>query len=175
VPWSNVREDNKRATRAAIVEIARLCRARGIPLFFVDQPLWTWCGDARRADWPVLPLVKWAEDLRHELQLPGISLLGFLRGYSDGVDRFDEGAPPDFLPDLYVADEAVMKAVAQAKEMARADGRTWDELSVDEQRGYLARCSGEVPEEPDFHLVGEGYGHIARLCYPLMREAGILP
>ena len=175
VPWSNVRPDNQRATRAAIERIALLCRERGIPLFFVDQPLWTWSGDARSDDWPVLPLVQWAEDLRAELGLPGISLLGFLRGYSDGVDRFAEGAPPDFLPDTYVADEAVAAAVADARARAAADGREWSGLGVDEQRAYLAGAEAKVPDDPDFHLTGEGYGHIARLCYGRMVAAGILP
>lgn len=175
VPWANVRADNQAATRAAVRRIAELCSAAGVPLFFVNQPLWTWSGDARNAAWPVLPLVQWAEDLRAELGLPGLSLLGFLRGYADGVDRFDAGAPPDFLPDAYVADEAVVAALAAAKELARAEGRTWDALGVDEQRAYLGRSAAEVPAEPDFHLTGAGYGHIARLCYPRLREAGMLP
>ncbi len=175
VPWANVRADNQAATRDAIRRIAELCRERGVPLFFVDQPLWTWSGDARRDDWPVLPLVRWAEELRAELGLPGISLLGFLRGYADGVDRFAAGAPADFLPDAYVADEAVVAALEAARALARGEGQAWDALDVDARRAYLARSATAVPAEPDFHLTGEGYGHIARLCYPLLRDAGILP
>src|SRR6185503_18502895 len=64
VPWAHVRADNQRATAEAIRAIAEDCRARGIPLFFVDQPLLSWMGDARRPDWPVLPLVDWSEALR---------------------------------------------------------------------------------------------------------------
>ena len=65
-----VRADNQAYTRAAITGIAELCREREIPLFFVNQPLFTWSGDARRSDWGVLPLVAWAEELRAEPGLP---------------------------------------------------------------------------------------------------------
>ena len=153
--------DNQAYAAAAIREMAALCRAREVPLFFVNQPLYTWMGDARRPDWWVLPLVQWAEELREELGLPGYSLLGFLRGYADGVDRLGPGGggpKEDFFPDRYIADEAVQRGF----EIYDAGGDPLEEGLV-------------VPEEPDFHLTGEGYGHMARLVYPAMREAGLVP
>ncbi|MEM7306189.1 MAG: SGNH/GDSL hydrolase family protein [Planctomycetota bacterium] len=150
VPWAHVRADNKDATAGAIRRVAELCAERDVPLFFVNQPLLTWSGDVRREDWGVLPLVGWAEDLRAELGLPGISLLGLLRNYADNIDR--SPAPPDegFLVERYIADEAV-------------------------QEYFAGNTEAELPPEPDFHFTGDGYGHIARLCYPLLRDAGILP
>ena len=149
VPWAHVREDNKVATRASLERIVSICRERDIPLFFVNQPLMSWSADARREDWPVLELVDWAEEIRTELDVPGINLLGWMRNYADGVDRFP--APPDEgMPiDQYFADEAV--------------------------EAYLAGEAFVMPEEPDFHLNGDGYGHIARLVYPKMQEAEMLP
>jgi lysophospholipase L1-like esterase len=175
VPFAHVRADNQAYTREAIAGIARLCRERGIPLFFVDQPLFTFLGGMRAPDWPVLPLVQWAESLRAELGLPGYSLLGWMRGYSDGVDRFAEGAPPDSLTDLYIADEEVQEAVRWARERVHADGRDFDALSFDEQAAAFAGYPGNVPQQPDFHLTGAGYGHIARLVYPHMQAEGLLP
>jgi lysophospholipase L1-like esterase len=150
VPWAHVRADNQAYTADALRRIAGACRERGIPLFFVDQPLLTWMGDVRRPAWPILPLVDWAEALRRELGLPGIDLLPFFRGYADNVDRFP--APPDegFLLERYIADEAV--------------------------QAYLRGDTGvAAPADPDFHFTGEGYGAIAELAYPLMRAEGMLP
>jgi hypothetical protein len=150
VPWSHTNPENQSATASAIRRIAELCRERGVPLFWVDQPMLTWTGDVRRPDWEFLPLVDWAEGLRAELALPGINLLPFFRGYADNVERFP--APPDegFLLERYIADEAV--------------------------QAYLAGETGiEPPRDPDFHFTGAGYGAIARLCYEEMRAEGLLP
>jgi hypothetical protein len=150
VPWAHVRADYQRATADSIRAIAQDCRSRGIPLFFVDQPLLTWMGDVRRPDWPILPLVDWSEALRAELGLPGICLLPFFRGYADNADRFPAPPDPGFLLERFIADEAV--------------------------QAYLAGDAVvDPPHDPDFHFTGEGYGAIARLCYPLMRDAGMLP
>ena len=184
VPWAHVRADNQAYTRVAVTRIAELCSERGIPLFFVNQPLFTWSGDARRSDWGVVPLVAWAEELRAELGLPGVSLLGWLRGYGDGVDRFVAGAPDgeqppaDFMPDLYVADEAVQSVARAAERLAAEDGLEWRTVPPDERIGYIERAmqsSDGLPDEPDFHITGEGYAHLARICYPVMAEAGMLP
>ena len=72
-----------------------------------------------------------------------------MRNYADGVDRFPD--PPDEgLPiDRYFADENV--------------------------QAYMRGEAFVMPDEPDFHLTGEGYGHIARLAYPAMQAAGMLP
>lgn len=99
VPWAHVRADNQEATASAIGRIAALCAERDIPLFFVNQPLLTWSGELRREDWPVLPLVRWAEDLRAGLGLPGVNLLEFFRE----PDPDD----PDGLIERYIADETV--------------------------------------------------------------------
>ena len=178
VPWANTNEKNQRATRASITRIAELCREADIPLFFVNQPLWTWSGTSRNPDWKVLPLVEWAEDLRGELGLPGISLLGLLRGYGDGVDRFAESDPPppaDTIVDAYIADERVASAFRIAREQAAAEGKKWNQLSIAERLARVASSGVDVPEIPDFHLTGAGYGHIARLCYPEMKKAGMVP
>jgi len=150
VPWAHVRADNQAVTADAIRRIAADCRERAIPLFFVNQPLLTWMGDVRLADWPILPLVDWAEALRRELGLPGIDLLPFFRGYADNVDRFPAPPDPGFLLERYIADEAV--------------------------QAYLKGDTGvAAPADPDFHFTGEGYGAIARLAYPLMRAEGMVP
>ena len=181
VPYAHVRADNQAATRTAIERIAAICRERRIPLVFVNQPLMTYMGDARRRDWNVLPLVAWAEDLRAELDLPGVSLLGWMRGYADGVDRMegigpgDAPPPPDFLLDAYFADERVQEAVRFAKERAREAGRSWEELSFGEQIACFTGYGKPLPREMDFHLTGEGYGHVARVVYARMQSAGILP
>ena len=98
-PWSHVRADNQNATAASIRRIAELCRERGLPLFFVNQPLLSWTGDVRRDDWAILPLVEWAEDLRAELEVPGVNLLEFL--------RHPDPANPELLIERFIADEAV--------------------------------------------------------------------
>jgi len=175
VPFAHVRADNQAYARAAVARIAELCRERALPLFLVDQPLIDYLGSTRRADWAVLPLIEWAEGMRTELGIPGLSLLGWLRGYADGVDRLAEGAPPDFLPDLYVADEGVQAAVRWAAGEAAASARDWSALSFHEQTAILARYPGTLPSTPDFHLTGAAYAHIARLVYPLMQEQGMLP
>jgi lysophospholipase L1-like esterase len=150
VPWAHVRADNQAFTADAIRRIAADCRERAIPLFFVNQPLLTWMGDVRLSDWPIVPLVDWAEALRRELGLPGIDLLPFFRGYADNVDRFPAPPDPGFLLERYIADEAV--------------------------QAYLKGDTGvAAPTDPDFHFTGEGYGAIARLAYPLMRAEGMLP
>lgn len=152
VPWSHARPQNQRAAEAAITQIARLCRERGIPLFFVNQPLMSWSGDARRPEWKGAPLVAWAHALYERLGVPGYDLLGWLRGWSDGVDRARPGEPmpdQDFFPERMFADEEVQK--------------------------YFAGQAAQLPREPDFHLLGSGYADFARLCYPAMRDAGMLP
>ncbi|TAJ24039.1 MAG: SGNH/GDSL hydrolase family protein, partial [Planctomycetota bacterium] len=152
VPWSHTRPENQRATEQAIGEIARLCRERGIPLFMVNQPLVTWSGDARNPNWKGAPLVAWARALRERLGVPGYDLLGWLRGWSDGVDRARPGEElpaADFLPERMFADEEVQK--------------------------YFAGQAAQLPQDPDFHLLASGYADLARLCYPAMREAGMLP
>jgi lysophospholipase L1-like esterase len=150
VPWSHARADNQEATAAALRRIAELCAERGIPLFWVHQPLLTWSGDYHHADWPGLELVAWAEGVRAELGVPGISLLSAFRGYLDGVDRFPD--PPDegFVLERFVADEAV-------------------------QAYFRGATDVEPPDDPDFHLTGEGYGWIAGMVYPAMQRAGVLP
>jgi lysophospholipase L1-like esterase len=178
VPWAHTRDDNQRATRAALTRIAEVCAENELPLFFVNQPLMTWSGDARRADWNVLPLVQWAEDVRAELGVPGVSLLGWLRGYADGVDRLADGAPQDFLPDILFADEAVQAVVTAARERCETAGGDWDTLALPARVALLEQAAaglGGLPEEPDFHLTGEGYGRIADVCYPRLRDAGLLP
>jgi lysophospholipase L1-like esterase len=175
VPFAHVRADNQAYTRTAIADIARLCRERGLPLFFVHQPLFTFLGGMRSPDWAVLPLVRWAEDVRAELDIPGYSLLGWMHGYADGIDRFAEGAPPDLLTDLFIADEEVQDAVRWARERVRAEGRDFDALPFTEQTAAFAGYPGKVPEQPDFHLTGEGYGRIARLVYPHLQAEGMLP
>lgn len=149
VPWAFTREENIAHTEEALRGIARLCRENDLPLFVVDQPLFTWSGETRQADWEILPLVEWAGDLFAELGVPSISLLGLFRNYPDGVDRFPEPPDPTFLVERYIADEMV--------------------------QAYFAGEGYEQPQEPDFHLTGAGYGHIARLAYPRLVEAGLLP
>ena len=180
VPYAHVRADNQRATAAALARIAELCREREIPLFFVNQPLMSWSEDARSAAWDVLELVDWAEEQRRELGLPGVNLLGWMRGYADGVDRFEatpESAPErDFLVEQYFADERVQEAFRFAQERAReVFGKQWPELAYSEQVQCFAGYQTELPKEPDFHLTGAGYGHIARVVYPHMQAAGLLP
>jgi lysophospholipase L1-like esterase len=180
-PFAHVRADNQRATRDAIAAIARACEERGIPLFFVNQPLMTFMGDTRRLDWNLLPLVDWAEGMRAELGLPGVSLLGWMRGYGDGVDRMagadsaESAPPPDFLLDAYFADERVQSAVAYAKGRAAERGLVWEELGVSEKLPLFGGHAEGVPAEIDFHLTGEGYGHMARVVHEAMRAEGLLP
>jgi lysophospholipase L1-like esterase len=181
VPYAHVRADNQAYARAALARLAELCRARGIPLFVVHQPLMTYLGDTRRGDWEILPLVAWLEGVRAELGLPGLSLLGWLRGYSDGVDRMAGLAPdatppaPDFIPDTYFADEEVQAALAWAREKCRAAGRELEQLSFEEQLACFAGYPGRIPEQPDFHLTGAGYQHVARVVYTALRAQGLLP
>ncbi len=181
VPYAFVRPDNQAATARSIARMAQLCSSRGIPFFFVDQPLLTWQGDAQRTDWIGAELVRWAEGVRQELALPGVSLLGLWRGWSDGVDRMEglaPGATPppyDFLLDSFCADERIQAAVAFARAEARKSGAEWDALSYEEKKRFVAPYPGEMPAEPDFHLTGAGYAAIARVVYPRMREAGMLP
>lgn len=174
-PWAHTRTDNQAYTRAAIAGIAADCRERGIPLFFVNQPFLSWSGDARNPEWGMVAIVEWAERLRRELDLPGVSLLGWLRGYADGVDRLPE--PEDFLPDLLVADEVIEGIAARAHELARADGVDFETLPIDARKGYVAQAQQgtPLPLDVDFHYVAEAYRRIAELCYPRMQEAGILP
>jgi len=155
-PWSHVREDNQQATRDSLARIAELCAERGIPLFMVHQPLMTWANDTWQSDWPILPLVDWVEGVRGELDIPGINLLGWVRSNTDGVDRGPAQPAPEhyFLLERYFADENVQKAVADFENGTNS--------------GF------EMPPEPDFHLTGEGYGHMARIVFPAMVDQGVL-
>ena len=181
VPWAHVREDNQRATEASLARIVELCRERDIPVYFVNQPLLSWMGDMLQPDWPCLPLVDWAEGVREKLDIPGTNLLGWARGYSDGVDRFEGLAPgqapppPDFLVDQYYADPWAEKALAWVRAKARQDGLDWDALAFDQQVGFFHGYPEPAPVTLDFHLNGAGYGHLARVVYPGLRAAGILP
>lgn len=148
-PWSYASPANLACTRAAIERIAAHCRERGIPLFFVNQPLMSWSGDTRSDEWTMLPMERWARELRAELGIPGFDMLGLLRNYPDGVDRFPEPPAEGFLVERYFADETV-------------------------QAYFAGDTSVELPPDPDFHLTGEGYGHLARLVYPAMVAAGVL-
>jgi hypothetical protein len=175
VPWAHVRADNQAYTRAALARLAELCRARDLPLFVVNQPLITWLGGTRRDDWPVLELDAWFRGVCAELELPALHLLGWLRGYSDNVDRFAEGVEPDLLTDKYIADERMLEALEWVRARAREAGADWDALSFAEQLPYFAGLPGELPEDPDFHLTGAGYADVARLAYARLRAEGLLP
>jgi lysophospholipase L1-like esterase len=193
VRYAFVRADNQAATRAAIARMKELCDTRGIPFFLVDQPLLTYQGDYDPRRWragdplsgaPIGELMAWSEGVRRELGIQGLSLFGLFRGWSDGVDRF-EGLPPgaeppplDFLLDSFVADERFQAIVASARMHAAAEGADWDALPYADQVRHVAAVGtpgGWPPPEPDFHLTGAGYGAIARLVYPAMQAAGILP
>ena len=119
----------------------------------------TWQGQARDPGWNILPLVDWAEGVRAELELPGVSMLGWMRGYPDGVDRMGEAPPPSdpVVPDRFFAEEVV-----QAYWEAIDSGSPTDDLP-------------ELPAEPDFHLTGDGYSAMADVVYPAMREAELVP
>jgi len=175
VPWAFVRPDNQAYARESLARIAELCRARGLPLFVIHQPLMTFQGEARRPDWPVLPLEAWFRELCAELQLPALHLLGWLRGYADGVDRLAAGVPPDLLTDRYIADERLQQALEGARTRAREAGRDWDELPYAEQLSWFAGIALEIPADLDFHLTGAGYAHIAHLAYERMQAEGLLP
>jgi len=135
----------------------------------------TFLGDARRADWPELPLEAWFRGVCDELHLPALHLLGWLRGYADGVDRFDQGAPPDYLTDQYIADERLQEALTWARARAKEAGHVWDELPYAEQLPWFAGFPVEIPKDLDFHLTGAGYAHIARLVYARMQAEELLP
>lgn len=162
VPYAHVRDDNQAYCRAKIARIAELCRERDIPLFAVNQPLMTWSQDARGRNWRVLPLVEWARGTFEELEIPYQDMLGWLRGYADGVDRIaglgpDEEPPdPDFYPDFFFADPAVQRWVTAL-------------------RAGEPPPESELPTEPDFHLLGDGYRSMATLVYPAMQAEGMLP
>lgn len=175
VPFAHVRADNQAYFRAELAAIAAACRARGLPLFVVNQPLLSLLGDTRRADWPILPLDAWTRATLDELGLPALDLVGWVRGYADNVDRFDAGAPPDQLTDRFVADERAQAALEWARAQARASGRDWDALPYAEQLACFAGYTQEVPKELDFHLTGEAYGSIARLAFARLVETGLLP
>ncbi len=161
VPYAHVREDNQAYCKSEIARIAELCRERDLPLFIVNQPLMTWSDSARGRDWPIAKLYFWARDTFDELGIPQQGMLGWMRGFSDGVDRIEglaknEPLPePDFRPDFYFADPAVQRWV----------------------QAFKAGISlpAELPAEPDFHLLGEGYGSMARVVYPAMQSAKMLP
>ena len=175
VPWAHVRADNQAYARDALARIAALCREHALPLYVIDQPLMTYLGVSRQPDWPVLPLDAWFRGVLVELGLPSFNLLGWLRGYADGVDRLAAGAPPDFLPDQYVADEVLQGVLSQARARATAAGKDWDALPYPEQIAFFAGLQAEIPPAPDFHLTGAGYAHIARLVYAGMQAEGMLP
>ena len=113
--------------------------------------------------------------------MPGVRLLHSVHGENaDGVDRQGElseaeAPPPDFLPDAYIADEALERAQARARQLAQEAGEDWDALGVAEKARFIGLSGVELPAVPDFHLNGEGYGHIARLAYPRMQAAGMVP
>jgi len=173
VPYAHVRADNQRATRSSLERLVSLCRRNDVPLYFVNQPLMTWMGDTLKPDWDIVPLVEWAETTRTELGIPGTNLLGWARGFADGVDRSPE--PPEFLLDVYFADERAQKAFGYARSRARDDETEWDRLTYPEMLAAFAGYPEEIPREIDFHLTGEGYGHIARIVFPAMQAAGMLP
>ncbi len=181
VPWAHVRKDNQRDTRDSLARIVELCRERELPVYFVNQPLLTWMGDMMNPEWSVLPLVQWAEDVREELDIPGTNLLGWTRGYGDGVDRhlgLEPGQPlppPDFIVDKYYADPWAEGALQWVLDRAKEQGVDWEALSFQEQLASFAGYPEAAPSSLDFHLNGAGYGHIARVVYPGMRAAGILP
>jgi hypothetical protein len=175
VPWAFVRADNQAYARAALERIAAVCRERSLPLFVIHQPLMTFLGSARRSDWPGLALEAWFRGVCAELRLPALHLLGWLRGYADNVDRFDAGAPPDCLTDKYIADERMQAALEWARARAREAGRSWDELPYEEQLPWFAGYPFELPPDPDFHLTGAGYAHIASLAHEALRAEGLLP
>lgn len=158
VPWSHNNPENRTYTRAAFAEIARLCSERDIPLFVAHQPLMSWSADAWRADWDILPLVDWFEEVRAELALPGVNLLGWMRGNADGVDRGPSTAsdPHDFFLEPFFADEEVQRWIRAFESGADAG-------------------AFEKPAEPDFHLTGEGYGSMARVVYAALVAEGFLP
>ena len=161
--------------RARLAELAELCRARSLPLFVVHQPLMTYIGDSRRADWPILPIVEWFRATCAELHVPALHLLGWIRGYADNVDRFAEGAPPDCLTDQYIADEGLQAALTWARAQAANAGKDWDALPYAEQITWFAGYPLEIPKDPDFHLTAAGYAHIGRLAYEALRAQGMLP
>jgi len=162
VSYAHVREDNQVYCRSEIARIKELCEERGIPLFVVNQPLMTWSEAARGRDWRLAELFHWAREMFDELELPQIGMLGWMRGYSDGVDRIeglgpDEPLPePDFRPDFFFADPSVQRWVNAFKAGAP--------LPVQ-----------ELPEDPDFHLLGEGYASMARITYAAMQAEQLLP
>lgn len=149
VPWAMVRPDVQSHTRRALERIVALVDQRRIPLFFVHQPLMTWSADVRSTDWPLLPVVEWVEEVRRDLGVPGVSLLGWMRNYRDNVDRFPEPSDDGYRIERFFADDAV--------------------------QAYFRGEVFEPPEDPDFHLTGDGYGEIARIVYPAMRDASLLP
>ncbi|MEQ1895630.1 MAG: hypothetical protein ABL998_24080, partial [Planctomycetota bacterium] len=175
VPSAHTRADNQAYARAELARIAALCRARELPLFVINQPLMTLLSDSRRADWPTLALDAWTRRTLEELQLPALHLLGWVRGHADGVDRFDQGVPPDQLTDQFIADERVQAALAYARAQAAAAGRDFDALSYAEQLTHFAGYTEPLPSELDYHLTGAGYASIARLAYARLAAEGLLP
>jgi hypothetical protein len=175
VPFAHTRADNQAYARAELERIAALCRARGLPLFVINQPLMTLLGDSRRADWPILPLDAWTRATLDELDLPALHLLGWLRGYADGIDRFDQGVPPDQLTDQFIADERAQAALAYARAKATETGRVFDELPFAEQLACFAGYSEVLPSELDYHLTGAAYAAIARLAWERLLAEGLVP
>ncbi|MFT5284511.1 MAG: lysophospholipase L1-like esterase [Planctomycetota bacterium] len=162
VPYAHVRADNQAYCRSELERIATICRERNLPLFVVNQPLMTWSDSARGTQWNILPLYDWARTTFDELGLPQLGLLGWMRGYADGIDRIatlgpSESAPePDFRPDFFFADPAVQRWVKAFKA-----GRT--------------PAAEDLPKDPDFHLLGDGYGSMANLVYSSMQSIQMLP
>ena len=175
VPWAHVRADNQAYTREALQALRDQCRTRDLPLFVIHQPLVSFLGAARRDDWPVLPLEAWFRGVCAELELPALHLCGWARGYADGIDRFDQGAPPDFLPDQYIADEEALRVMVAARASARAKGLDWDALPFAEQLQHFAGLTLQLPSDADFHLTGAGYRHVARLAFERLVAEGLLP
>lgn len=175
VPWAFVRADNQAYARAALAALAERCRASGLPLFVIHQPLMGFLGSTRAADWPALPLERWFRATCAELGLPALHLLGLMRGYADGIDRLEQGAPPDCLTDQYIADEEAQAVLAAARAKIEARGQVWEQLSFAEQVAAFEGLAFTMPAEPDFHLTGAGYRHIARLAHARLRAEGLLP
>ncbi len=156
-PWGHTRPSNQAYTADVLARMAALCRERDLPLFAIHQPLMTWMDDARNPDWDILPLVEWMEERFEEHGVPRLNLLGWMRGYTDGIDRGPEGVgpPAEFRLEQFFADEEV-----QAFFRGEID---------------LTDPNLKLPQDPDFHLTGAGYGELARLTHERMRAEGLLP
>jgi lysophospholipase L1-like esterase len=167
-PWSPLREDNRAYTAESLARIVELCRERDIGVFFVNQPLMTYATGPRNPDWNMHPVVAWASETAESLDLPHVNLLAFQQGFADNVARRTEDGlleEPDFWPMQYFADEAVQEFVQAYRAYQEALARGEEAVPP----------ALEQPAEPDFHLTGEGYGHMARIVYEAMRAERLVP